>query len=137
MSHCRVAAVAAVFASLAATAAQRPPTFQTEAQLVVLQVTVTNARGELVPDLERSAFEVFEDGRPQAIAVFRNDDVPMSLGLVIDNSASMRPVRERVEAAALALVRASNPLDEVFVVNFADHARLDVPLTGDIRVLEA
>jgi VWFA-related protein len=56
---------------------------------------------------------------------------------VIDNSGSMRPLREGVEAAALAFVRASNPADEVFVVNFADHPRVDVPLTADVRVLEA
>jgi len=120
-----------------AAAAQAPATFHAEARLVVLQVTVTNARGELVPDLDRGAFTVFENGRPQAISVFRNDDAPVSLGLVIDNSGSMRPLRAGAEAAALAFVRASNPADEVFVVNFADHARVDVPLTADVRVLEA
>jgi Ca-activated chloride channel homolog len=130
--------VAIVAGSLAAVAAaQAPPTFHAEARLVVLAVTVTNARGELVPDLGRDAFRVFEDGRPQPISLFRSHDAPVSLGLVVDNSASMRPVRERVEAAALAFVRASNPGDEVFVVNFADYARLDVPMTGDLRVLEA
>jgi VWFA-related protein len=132
------ASVSVVAACLGAVAAaQAPPTFQTEARLVVLPVTVTNARGELVADLERDAFRVLEDGRPQPISLFRSHDAPVSLGLVIDNSGSMRPVRERVEAAALAFVRASNPGDEVFVVNFADDARLDVGMTGDLRVLEA
>lgn len=116
--------------------ARQPPTFRTEARLVVLQVTVTNGHGEIVPGLDRDAFRVLEDGRPQPIAVFRNDDVPMSLGLVIDNSGSMRDLRGSVEAAALAFVRASNPLDEVFIVNFADYARVDVPLTRDHRALE-
>jgi VWFA-related protein len=134
----RIAAgVTLVAGSLAAVAAaQAPPTFRAEARLVVLDVTVTNARGELVPDLERDAFRVLEDGQPQPISLFRSHDAPVSLGLVVDNSASMRPVRERVEAAALAFVRASNPGDEVFVLNFAHYMWLDVPLTGDLRVLE-
>jgi len=63
--------------------------------------------------------------------------VPASVGLIIDNSGSMRSVRASVEAAALAFVHASNPLDEVFVLNFADTPRIDVPLTNDIHVLEA
>jgi Ca-activated chloride channel family protein len=134
----KAVSIAIATATLAAVAAaQAPATFHAEARLVVLQVTVTNARGELVPDLDRGAFTVFEDGRPQAISVFRNDDAPVSLGLVIDNSGSMLLLREAVEAAALAFVRASNPADEVFVVNFADDARMDVPLTSDVRVLEA
>ena len=65
------------------------------------------------------------------------DDVPVSLGLLIDNSGSMRRLRPKVEAAALAFARASNPDDEVFVLNFADRPHLDVPLTGDVHVLEA
>jgi Mg-chelatase subunit ChlD len=63
--------------------------------------------------------------------------VPTSVGLIIDNSGSMRSVRASVEAAALAFVHASNPLDEVFVVNFADKPRIDVPFTNDVHVLEA
>jgi VWFA-related protein len=113
------------------------PAFHVETRLVVLHVTVRNARGELVPALGRGAFTVFENGRRQTIALFRNDDVPVSLGLLIDNSGSMRSKRSRVEAAALAFVKASNPQDEVFVLNFADKARIDVPFTSDIRQLEA
>jgi VWFA-related protein len=129
----------AVVASLTigAVSAQQPATFRAEARLVVLQVTVTGTGGELVPGLGRDAFRIFENGRPQPIAIFRNDDVPVSLGLVIDNSGSMRDLRGRVEAAALAFVRASNPLDEVFIVNFANYARVDVPITRDVRTLEA
>ena len=63
------------------------------------------------------------------------DDVPVSLGLLIDNSGSMRQLRARVEAAALALVRASNPQDEVFVLNFADKPHIDVPFTSDVHIL--
>ena len=116
---------------------QRPPAFRAETRLVVLNVAVTNARGELVTGLTQNAFRVFENGKPQSIALFRNDDVPVSLGLLIDNSGSMRRLRAKVETAALAFARASNPGDEIFVVNFADTPRVDVPFTSDVRVLEA
>lgn len=118
-------------------AARQEPTFRAETRLVVLHATVKNRRGELVTNLERNRFTVFENGKPQPITVFRRDDVPVSLGLVIDNSGSMRSRRVRVEAAALALARASNPQDEMFVLNFADKGRVDVPFTSDVRVLEA
>jgi Ca-activated chloride channel family protein len=116
---------------------QQPPTFRTETRLVALQAMVKNNRGELVTNLDRSAFSVYEDGKRQSITLFRRDDIPVSLGLLIDNSGSMRTLRSRVEAAALTFVRASNPQDEVFVLNFADKPRIDVPLTSDTRVLEA
>jgi Ca-activated chloride channel homolog len=118
-------------------AAEQPPRFQAETRLVVLNVAVTDGHGALVMDLDRAAFRVYEDGRPQRIALFRRDDVPVSLGLVIDNSASMRSSRAAVEAAALAFVRASNALDDLFVLNFADEPHIDVPFTTDRRALEA
>ena len=120
----------------ASIAAQSPPAFHAETRLVVLYATVRNERGELVTNLDRGAFTVLENGRRQPIALFRRDDIPVSLGLIIDNSGSMRHKREKVEAAALALVRASNPQDEVFVMNFADKPHLDVALTTDLGVLE-
>jgi Ca-activated chloride channel family protein len=118
-------------------AGQEPPTFHAETRLVVLNATVKNRQGELITGLDQRAFTVYENGKPQPIAVFRRDDVPVSIGLVIDNSGSMRALRAKVETAALAFVRASNPLDDAFVVNFADRAHIDVDLTHDIRVLEA
>ncbi len=118
-------------------AGQPPATFHAETRLVVLHVLVTNGRGELVTNLDRGAFSVYEDGRRQSITLFRCDDVPISLGLIIDNSRSMRPVRASVEAAALAFVHASNRQDEVFVLNFADEPRIDVPFTNDVQVLES
>ncbi|MSO56500.1 MAG: VWA domain-containing protein [Acidobacteria bacterium] len=72
-----------------------------------------------------------------ALALFRRDDAPVSLGIIIDNSGSMRSKRARVEAAALAFVRASNPQDEVFVLNFADKPQADVPFTSDVKMLES
>jgi VWFA-related protein len=113
------------------------PSFRAETRLVVLHATVRNARGELATSLERDAFTVYENGKRQPITLFRRDDIPVSLGLLIDNSGSMRTLRSKVEAAALALARASNPQDEIFVLNFNDKARVDVPFTSDLHVLEA
>jgi Ca-activated chloride channel family protein len=131
------AIAASLILSAATLAAQSSSTFRAETRLVVLHATVKNDRGELVPDLDRGAFTVYENGRRQPIALFRRDDIPVSLGLLIDNSGSMRTSRGRVEAAALAFVRASNPDDEIFVVNFADKARLDVTMTRDVASVEA
>ena len=123
--------------AMAAPAGRAAPVFPAQIRLVTLHPTVRDARGELVTGLDRGAFTVYENGKPQPITVFRRDDVPVSLGILIDNSGSMRALRSKVEAAALAFVRASNPQDEVFVLNFADKARIDVPFTTDVRVLES
>jgi len=92
--------------------------------------------GHLVKSLPASAFQVFENGVKQKISGFRQEDVPVSLGLVIDSSASMSKKRDRVAAAALALVRLSNPDDEVFIVNFDEAPSLDVDYTNDIEKLK-
>jgi VWFA-related protein len=126
---------ATLMLNLASPRAQAP-VFKAGTHLVVLQATVTNRRGELVTNLDQRAFKVFENGKLQPITLFRRDDVPVSIGLLIDNSGSMRVLRSKVESAALAFAHASNPQDQIFVINFADKARLDVPMTGDIRVLE-
>ena len=127
-----------VCAALAtATQTPQPPTFKSETRLVVLQATVRDSHGALVSDLDQRAFTVYENGRPQPITLFRRDDVPVSIGLVIDNSGSMRPARPRVEAAARAFANASNPLDELFVENFADTVHVDIPMTTDLGALKA
>ncbi|HQZ39770.1 MAG TPA: VWA domain-containing protein [Vicinamibacterales bacterium] len=126
-----------VVGALTVVRAQDSPTFRAQARLVVLHATVVNRHGKLVTNLDRDAFTVREDGKPQSIAVFGRDDVPVSLGILIDNSGSMKDKRAQVEAAALALVRASNPQDEVFVMNFADEPHLDVPFTMNINQLES
>jgi Ca-activated chloride channel homolog len=112
------------------------PTFTIGTRLVVLPVSVLDKSGKLVTDLKQSAFKVFENGAEQPIKIFRREDVPISLGMIIDNSGSMREKRQKVEAASLDLVRASNPQDEVFIVNFNDDAFLDVPFTNDIKKME-
>lgn len=121
----------------ASTTSGQTPIFRAEARLVVLQVAVHGSRGERVADLNQAAFTVYENGKPQPISIFLGDNVPVSVGMVLDNSGSMRTRRSRVEAAARAFTRASNPLDEVFVINFADKARIDVPLGSDLARLEA
>jgi len=91
-------------------------------------------------DLNQSAFTVYENNVQQTIKVFQHEDVPVSLGIVIDNSRSMREKRAKVAAAALNLVKASIPEDEVFVVNFNEQAYLDLPhgkdFTNDIHEME-
>jgi VWFA-related protein len=126
----------AVFAAALYLMAPQAP-FRAETRLVVLHVGVEDGGGEPVGGLEQAAFTVYEDGVRQPIALFRRDDVPVSMGLLIDNSGSMRPRRAQVESAALALAGASNPDDEIFVMNFADRPHLDVPLTRERQVLEA
>lgn len=109
--------------------------FKTEVQEVTLHATVVDDRQRLVTTLNRTAFQVFEDGRPQRITSFRREDIPVALGIVIDNSGSMRDKRPSVNAAALNLVRASNPQDQVFIVNFNNEYYLDQDYTGDVSLL--
>jgi len=122
---------------LAGQTGRQAPVFPSEVRLVLLHPTVRNSQGELVTGLDRGAFKVYENGRLQPITLFHRDDVPVSLGILIDNSGSMGRLRAKVEAAALTFARASNPQDEMFVLNFADKPSLDVPLTTDPRALEA
>ncbi len=110
--------------------------FRSDTRLVVLHATVVDKSGKLVTNLPSNAFRLFEDGVEQKMKLFRREDVPVSMGIVIDNSGSMREKRKRVEEAALALVKASNPQDEVFIVNFNDEAYLDQPMTNDMKKLE-
>ena len=137
--------VVASLAGVAVYAQQtKPPTsqeetgtiFRSDTRLVVCHTTVVDKNGHLVTDLPQSAFTIYENGVTQPIKSFRREDVPVSMGLIIDNSGSMRDKRARVEAAAATLAKDSNPQDEVFVVNFNDEAFLDNPhgkeFTSDI-----
>jgi len=110
--------------------------FRSDSRLVVLHASVVDRKGKLLTDLPQSAFKVYENGAEQSIKLFKREDVPVSLGMVIDNSGSMRDKRPRVERASLDLVRASNQQDEVFIVNFNDEAYLDVEFTNDMHLLE-
>ena len=102
---------------------------------VVLNVTVLDEGGRLVNDLNKDDFRIFEDGVPQTIASFQHQDIPVSMGIIIDNSGSMRDKRAAVNTAALDLVKASNREDEAFVVNFSDEAFIDQDFTSDLGKL--
>lgn len=110
--------------------------FRSDTRLVVLHASVTDKKGKIVMNLNKQAFKVFENGQPQQVKIFRHEDVPVSLGIVIDDSGSMSTKRSRVEAAALDMVRNSNSQDEVFIVNFNDEAYLDADFTSDEKVME-
>ena len=103
---------------------------------VLLHATVVDDKQRIVTDLDRSAFAVFEDGKQQDIISFHHEDIPVAMGIVIDNSGSMREKRAKVNQAALNLVRASNAEDEVFVVNFNDEYYLDQDFTNDLLKLK-
>ncbi len=109
-----------------------------DVNLVVLHATVLDERGRFVPDLKQENFRVFEDKVEQKLSLFKREDIPVSVGLVIDNSGSMRDKRERVNIAALTFVRTSNPQDEAFIVNFNDdyYLDLDKDFTSDINEMK-
>jgi Ca-activated chloride channel family protein len=94
--------------------------------LVVLHTSVLDDRGKFADGLKVENFRIFEDKVEQKLSTFKREDVPVSMGLVIDNSGSMRDKRPRVNEAALTLVESSNPQDEAFVVNFNDDFYLDL-----------
>jgi Ca-activated chloride channel homolog len=95
--------------------------------LVVLPASVTDRQGGFVSNLVEQDFEVYENGAPQQIRLFRNEDIPVTVGLVIDQSTSMRPKLAEVTAAARTFVRSSNRDDEMFVVNFNEKVWLGLP----------
>ena len=112
------------------------PTFTIDTREVDLNVSVTDKNGNQIPGIPKTAFKVFENGVEQPIKAFTHLDVPVSMGIVIDNSGSMRDKKASVNAASLALVRASNPQDEVFIIGFNDQSYLDQDFTSDVKLLE-
>jgi VWFA-related protein len=111
-------------------------TLHVDAEEVVLNCTVLDNKGELVNDLTRSDFKVFEDKTLQTVISLQHQDTPVSIGLVVDNSGSMSSKRAAVASATLDLVKASNPQDETFVINFSDQAYLDQDFTSDLDKLQ-
>ena len=126
--------------SQAAPSDQENYTIRTRVDLVVLRATVRDRKGAPVAGLGMEDFQVFEDKVPQQIESFSHEDVPVTVGLVIDNSGSMRSKRSEVINAALAFARYSNPEDQVFVVNFNEHVLMGLPgnvqFTGNQQQLE-
>src|SRR5437016_1936834 len=135
---CALAALAAIPLSAQSKGSQpeEPTIFRADTRLVVLHATVVDKNGKFVTNLPQSAFHVFENNVEQPIKKLIREDVPVSMGLIVDNSGSMRTKRGRVEASALTLVKSSNRQDEVFIVNFNDEAFLDQPFTSDVKELE-
>jgi Ca-activated chloride channel homolog len=151
------AAFAVVFVMLtlgsASTFAQNPPqipppygtpqsksyTLKKNVDMVRLPITIVDKDGNFVPGLHEDNFRVLEDKTPQKISAFTHADIPISVGLIIDNSGSMRSKRARVNAAAMTFVQTSNPQDEMFVVNFNDEYYLDMDqdFSNDPKVLKA
>lgn len=124
------------FAALPLSAQTPPPapapldagyTINVKVDEVLLHATVRNNKGTPVGGLERQNFQVFEDRVLQQIKHFSHKDIPVTVGIVIDNSGSMRPRRAEVIAAALAFARSSNPQDQMFLVNFNEHVSLGLP----------
>jgi len=110
----------------AANSGKQGSSIKVDVNLVVLHTTVLDDRQRFADGLKQENFRIFEDKVEQKLSVFKREDVPVSMGLVIDNSGSMREKRPRVNEAALTLVQASNPRDEAFVVNFNDDFYLDL-----------
>jgi Ca-activated chloride channel family protein len=110
-------------------------TLRQDAYEVRLNATVLDTAGRSVLDLTRDAFKVYEDGVPQTIASFRHEDLPVSLGILIDSSGSMYDKRAAVDQSSLDLIKLSNPKDEAFVVDFSWEAFIDQDFTSDINKL--
>lgn len=108
---------------------QGPFTLNVEVNLVVLHVSVMDEKENIVKNLRPQDFFIFEDKVQQELSLFRQEDVPVSIGMVIDNSGSMRTKRERVNKSALTFARTSKPEDEFFLVNFNDQAFIDQDFT--------
>lgn len=132
---------------LAAAAQQVPPSpvesgaqISVDVNLVVLHATVRDRQGRVVSDLREPDFQVYENGIPQRIKTFTREDVPITAGLVVDHSASMRPKLAEAIAGARAFVQSGNPEDQIFVVNFNDSIQLglpaSMPVTSDVAELE-
>ncbi len=102
---------------------------------MVLNATVLDDHNKLVMNLTKPDFKVTEDGVAQTITSFQHEDIPVSMGILVDNSGSMRDKRQAVNSAALDLVKASNRDDEAFIVNFSDEAYIDQDFTSDIGKL--
>jgi Ca-activated chloride channel family protein len=111
--------------------------FRKKVEEVTLHAVAVDQQNRLIPNLSRDAFSIYEDGKLQKMTSFRQENVSLALGILIDNSGSMLPKRQKVNEAALNLVRSSNARDEVFVVNFGEDYYLDQDFTDDVAKLKA
>jgi VWFA-related protein len=120
--------------------AQDPFTLSVDVDMILFNLGVTDDEGSLVRGLTQESFKVFEDGREQQIHSFQAEDSPATVGLIIDNSGSMARKRSAVVSAALTFLQASNPADEVFIVNFNESVWMglpdSIPFSSNRRLLE-
>ncbi|HEX4170523.1 MAG TPA: VWA domain-containing protein [Bryobacteraceae bacterium] len=115
----------------------RAYTLHVDTEEVAMNCTVLDNKGELVNDLTKKDFKVFDNKVPQTVISLQHQDTPVSIGLLVDDSGSMNTKRAAVTSAALDLVRASNPQDETFVINFSDQAYLDQDFTSNLDKLQS
>ena len=115
-------------------------TLRLNANMVILSATVLNNHNALVSGLSKDDFRIYENGVLQQIKGFSHEDIPVTAGILVDNSGSMGPKRDDVIAAALAFARSSNPQDQMFVVNFNDYVSFglpaDIPFTDQRELLQ-
>ncbi|MEO8662561.1 MAG: VWA domain-containing protein [Bryobacteraceae bacterium] len=118
---------------------EAPFVLRVTSDLVLLDVSVKSGSGERISGLTKENFKVYEDGKLQALTHFSTEDVPVTAGLVMDTSGSMRAKRPEVITAAMVFIGASNPKDEIFVVQFSDSAKLslpeNIPFSSDVSQL--
>ena len=122
-------------------AAEKDFLIRSDVPLVLLDVSVQDHSGRFVSGLEKDNFRVFENGRPQSISIFNGQDVPVTAGILMDESFSMTPRHTQAITAAMALIHESNPHDEVFIVHFNNTVKFGlpnhIPFSGDRRQLQA
>jgi Ca-activated chloride channel family protein len=142
----RTAIAVLIFAAAGPAQKQQEPvekefTIRSDVRLVLLDVSVRDTAGGFVSGLAKDNFKIYEDGKPQEITQFANQDIPVTLGIVVDESGSMRSKRTEVITAALTFLDASNPQDEVFVINFNERVWHGLPPTvlfsDDIKLLRS
>jgi Ca-activated chloride channel homolog len=107
--------------------AQEEYTLKLHSDIVMLNATVVDRHNAPVSGLDKENFQIYEDGLPQQIRHFSSEDVPVTVGILIDNSGSMKPKRDDVITDALAFASSSNPRDQMFIVNFNEHVTLGLP----------
>src|SRR5260370_6716665 len=112
---------------LLAQAPQPRAAFSSRSELVVLRVSVVDRHAGFVSGLPRDAFVVHEDGRLKPVEFFENEDTPVTVGLIIDNSGSMQRRRDSVIAAGMAFAASSHPADELFTLNFNENVWPGLP----------
>ena len=110
--------------------AENPFTLRVDVGMVVLHATVQDGKGRIVSGLQKENFKVAENGIPQEILLFQREDIPVTVGIILDTSGSMRNKDAEVVAAALAFARSCNPQDEMFVVGFNDDVLMGLPPTS-------